>query len=65
MNNTPVDLSYAFKLEPADAIAYFRQKGYAFSWRWQDVWQEAHAKAFTVAKAMKIDILHDNQSRPG
>lgn len=55
----PVDLSYVIGLPPVEAIAYFEAKGYAFSWRWQDVWEEAHAKAFTVAKAMKLDILQD------
>lgn len=55
----PVDLSYAIGLAPEEAINYFRAKGYAFSWNWHEVWQEAHAKAFTVAKAMKLDILQD------
>lgn len=46
-----------FNLPPESAIAYFKSKGYAFSWDWQDIWQEAHAKAFTVAKAMRMDVL--------
>lgn len=50
-------LRVAFNLPPEKAQAYLRKKGYAFSWNWHDVWQEAHAKAFTVAKAMRIDIL--------
>lgn len=54
-----VDLAYACKLPPEKAIEYFRAKGYLFSWDWHDVWQEAHAKAFTVAKAMQADILED------
>lgn len=58
MPNT-VDLQHAFNLAPEDAIAFFRSKGFDFSWAWHDVWQEAHAKAFTVAKAMKLDILQD------
>ncbi len=53
------DLSYAFGLPPGKAIEYFKSKGYAFSWNWQDTWQEAHAKAFTVAKAMRMDVLQD------
>jgi len=55
----PVDLSFAIGLPPEDAIAYFKSKGYAFSWNWHDVWQDAHAKSFTVAKAMKLDLLQD------
>ncbi len=54
-----IDLSYAFRLPPEKAIAYFRAKGYAFSWDWHDLWQEAHAKAFTVAKALRMDVLED------
>jgi len=54
-----IDLSYAIGLPPEKAIEYFKSKGYAFSWDWHDIWQEAHAKAFTVAKAMRMDILQD------
>lgn len=46
-------------LAPAEAIAFFRKKGLATSYNWKDVWQEEHAIAFTVAKAMRIDILED------
>lgn len=53
------DLSYAIGLPPEEAIEYFKKKGYTFSWDWYDTWQEAHAKAFTVAKAMRMDILQD------
>ena len=40
------------KFPPADAIEYFRQKGYAIGFSWEDVWQEEHQAAVTVAKAM-------------
>lgn len=56
---TDIDLSFAFGLPPEKAVEYFRSKGYAFSWDWTDVWQEAHAKAFTVAKVMQMDVLQD------
>lgn len=46
-------------LPPKEAIAYFRKKGLKKSFAWQDVWQEEHAKAFTVAKAMRSSILQD------
>lgn len=49
----------AFNLKPAQAIEYMRGKGYAVSWNWYDTWREAHAKAFTVAKATRMDILQD------
>lgn len=54
-----VDLKYAIGLPPEKAIEYFKSKGYTFSWDWHDTWQEAHAKAFTVAKVMRMDILMD------
>lgn len=53
------DLSYAIGLPPKEAIAYFESKGYAISWNWWDVWQEAQAAAVTVAKVARIDILQD------
>ena len=53
------DLSYAIGLPPEKAVEYFKSKGYTFSWDWYDTWQESHAKAFTVAKAMRLDILQD------
>jgi len=46
-------------LQPKEAIAYFRGKGLAASFAWQDMWQEEHAKAFTVAKAMRPSLLQD------
>jgi SPP1 gp7 family putative phage head morphogenesis protein len=54
-----VNLAYACGLPPEKAIAYFEAKGYAFSWDWREVWQEAHAKAFTVAGVLKSDVLQD------
>lgn len=56
-NNAAIDLGYAISLPPADAIAYFESKGYAIGWNWQDVWQEKHTQAFTVAKVARLDIL--------
>jgi len=44
-------------LPPAEAIDFFRAKGFKVGFAWQDVWQEEHARAFTVAKAMSRDVL--------
>lgn len=52
-----VDLNLAFNMPPADAVAYFRAKGFEISDNWWEVWQRSHAKAFTVAKAMRMDVL--------
>lgn len=46
-------------LPPKEAIEFFRQKGYKIGFDWQDVWQQEHQAAFTVAKAMQLDILQD------
>ncbi len=44
-------------LPPKEAVAFFRQKGFQIGFNHQDVWQEEHQAAFTVAKAMSLDIL--------
>lgn len=54
-----IDLKYAIGLPPEKAIEYFKRKGYKISWDWWDTWQESRAKAFSVAKAMRMDILID------
>ncbi len=46
-------------LTPEEAVDFFRKKGYAIGFSWRDVWKEEHAVAYTVAKAMRIDILED------
>ena len=49
-------------LPPKEAIQYFRDKGYQQTFDWRDMWQEEHAYSFTVAKAMRNDILQDIRS---
>jgi hypothetical protein len=46
-------------VDPEEAIAFFRQKGFRIGFDYRDVWQQEHQAAFTVAKAMHIDILKD------
>lgn len=55
----PVDLKAIFGLEPEQAVAYLKSKGYAITWNWQDMLDQAHDQAFTVAKAMRLDLLSD------
>lgn len=54
-----VNLYYAIGLPPAKAIAYLKSKGYAITWNWQELWQRAQAKAFTVAGVTSQDVLED------
>lgn len=54
-----VDLGYAYTLAPEEAIKYFESKGYAIGFNWHDVQTVAHARAFTVAGVMKLDVLQD------
>jgi hypothetical protein len=46
-------------LSPEEAVEFFRAKGYAIGFDWRDVWQAEHQRAFTVAKAMTVDLLED------
>lgn len=54
-----LDLGFAISLAPKDAMAYFAQRGLTLKtgMRWQDVWESAHARAFTVAGVMRQDVL--------
>ena len=54
-----VDLGYAASLRPERAIAYFQERGYALTWSWRDMSEEAHALAFTVAKSAGYNVLKD------
>ena len=57
MDIKPTDLAFAWNLPPAKAIEYFRSKGYAITWAWEELWAQAQVWSFTVAKAMTQDIL--------
>lgn len=53
-----IDLTPVLKaVNPDEAIAFFRQKGYRIGFDHRDVWQQEHQAAFTVAKAMQVDLL--------
>lgn len=45
-----------------EAIKYFRDKLRVPTAGWTDLWQGQHARAFTVAGAMREDLLRDMQS---
>ncbi len=46
-------------LVPEAAVRFLKNKGYKIGFNWTDVWKREHQIAFTVAKAMKIDLLQD------
>jgi len=52
-----IDYSFLFTLPPEKIVEYFTRKGMEISYNWQDVWKEQHHQAFTVAKAMNMDVL--------
>ena len=44
---------------PREALAFLRGKRLRAGFSYKDVWREEHATAFTVAKAMQLDVLSD------
>lgn len=44
-------------MPPVEAIRFFERKGYRIGFDWRDVWQAEHARAFTVAKVTRLDLL--------
>lgn len=54
-----LDLQFLVDKKPEEIVKYFSKKGNLTNWSWRDTWEQAHAKAFTAAKAMKLDILQD------
>lgn len=54
-----IDLKAIFGLKPEAAIQYLESKGYKIGWDWQETLDAAHARAFTVAKVARVDILQD------
>ena len=58
-----LDLGFAVKLPPEEAIGYLRGKGVGVSWDWHDTWEAAHGRAFVVAKAAKLDVLSTLRGR--
>ena len=52
-----LDMGYVLRLEPKLAVDYLKAKGYNITWNWQEQLEDAHARAFTVAKATRAEIL--------
>ncbi|WP_308719199.1 phage minor head protein [Komagataeibacter xylinus] len=52
-------IAQAAALPPSEALQYFRQKTNVPSATWDELWQETHARAFTVAGAASDAMLAD------
>jgi len=50
-------IKFLLSLPPEEIVSWYKTKGLTVTWSWRDLWQEAHSRSFTVAKAMKLDIL--------
>ena len=46
-------------VRPVEAVEHFRAKGFHVGFDWRDTDAEQHLRSFTVAKAMREDILQD------
>lgn len=62
MAKNNVDLSYMYKLKPQDAINYLENKGYKITNDWREMWEDAHAKAFTISKMTDAKLLKDTKN---
>lgn len=55
----PTEIAALFQMQPKNAIAYLKQKHIAESWDWQDMLDDAHVSAFTIAKSAELDVATD------
>lgn len=55
--NNDLDMGYVLRLEPKQAVDYLKSKGYNITWDWHEQLNDAHARAFTVAKATRAEVL--------
>ena len=51
-----------YSISPNDAIDYLKSKGFKIGWDWHETLDDAHSRAFTVAKVARIDLLQDIRS---
>ncbi|WP_018652013.1 phage head morphogenesis protein [Actinobacillus capsulatus] len=57
MPTNDLNMRALLHMEPKVAVDYIKAKGYAITWNWQEALEDAHARAFTVAKVTRMDIL--------
>jgi SPP1 gp7 family putative phage head morphogenesis protein len=64
----PTSTAQAFaalkKLTPAEAVAYLQRRNQiTLTYGWQDLWQEEHARQFTVSRLARADLLQALQDQ--
>ncbi len=58
MSTTAQAFARLHRLEPAQAIAYLRQRQQiSLTYGWQDLWQDEHSRHFTVSRLASADLL--------
>lgn len=60
-----LNISTLLTLTPEEAVKLFESKGFTFTWDWREQLKLNHSQVFTVAKAMKMDILQDIRNMIG
>lgn len=55
------ELSNCFYMKPDEIIDFFKSKGLKTSFDWHEVYEDAHARAFTIAKMTETDLLSDTK----
>ena len=50
---------FSFNLQPKEAIAYLKEKGFNQSFNYEELMHDAHHRSFTIAKMMNTDLLSD------
>jgi uncharacterized protein with gpF-like domain len=51
-------ISFRFDMPFEEALEYFRKKGMTLTPEgWRQLWQQAHSRAFTVARVTEMDVL--------
>lgn len=53
------DIQAIFRMQPENAIEYLKQKNVVVSWDWQEMLDDAHVSAFTIAKTTRMDVAND------
>ncbi len=57
MKMSNIEIRQALNSPPKIIVDLFESKGFAISHNWWETWKDANAKAFTVAKASRLEIL--------